>query len=617
MEKLYEQFKKATKSISLTREEKVAMREKLVLYMEYKPIRDAFSAPERSFIERFSMPFFRAHHFSGAFLIAAVVASSTFGVSFAAEDSLPGDLLYNIKVNINEEIKTAFLSSEESRITWERERAERRLVEASQLEAEGRLDDEKQQKVSELFAEHTSAMVEQVRAVEESDPVFAAEMSSMLEDSLDAHEAVLARLIVEQENGSDEGARELVAQVRTVAMEVEKIRNEAEEKIAIDETELTNVEDVEEGQSEVAEVPTGEPNTESVNLRVRAAYRAQERASNLLAEVKELEATLEPESELAQQAQGQIAFGEELIRSAEVSLTENNLGDAYGKFRKASASLQKVLQLLEVATLFSIEIYPDKEFVTETESDTQQNQHGEDEDTLQELQSTRTRIQNEIATARKLLLTQEGHNDDDVEKANNRIKDALSHLMRGEIAMVLEDYADAMELFEQAEKLTAETIRILEVSGEEGELNDVPVPEVPQNNIDPVGEPAEKPQTEVRILNHLYKDGIHTYTGSITVPSPCHALEHTAFVAESFPEQIRVDLTVKDPEPSTVCVQTLHEVAFTVEAQASEHAVLTGVRLNGVDQNWELKEVLLREGNSDSQGLMQQVYQIESLKGNL
>jgi len=607
MEKLHEQFKEATKSVALTQEEKATMREKLVLYMEYKPIRGAFSAHEHSLIERFSIPFFRAHHFSGALLIAAVVASSTFGVSFAAEDSLPGDLLYNIKVNINEEIKTVFLSSDESRITWERERAERRLVEASQLEAEGRLDDEKQQKVSELFAEHTNAVVEQVRAVEESDPVFAAEMSSMLEDSLDAHEAVLARLIVEQENGSDEGARELVAQVRTVAMEVEKIRNDAEEKIAIDEGELTNTEDVEDVQSEPTEVTSAESNTESVNLRVRAAYRAQERANNLFAEVKELEATLEPESELAEQARVQIAFGEELVRSGETSLKENNLGDAYGKFRKASASLQKVLQLLEVATLFSIEIYPDKESVTQTESDIQEIKHTEipeDEDVLQELQSTRVHIQNEIATARKLLLTQEGHNDTDVEKANNRIKDALSHLMRAEIAVVLKDYADAMELFEQAEKLTAETVRILEVAGQEDGVNDIPVFEVPQNDTDPI-EPAKEPQSETRILNHLYKDGKHTYTGSITLQSPCHTLERTAFVAESFPEQIRVDLIVKDPEPGTMCIQVQQQVAFTVEAQASEQAVLVGVRLNGKDQNWELKEVLSQDGIKDSQGLLQ------------
>ncbi|KKS84591.1 MAG: hypothetical protein UV60_C0018G0001, partial [Parcubacteria group bacterium GW2011_GWA2_43_11] len=33
--------------------------------------------------------------------------------------------------------------------------------------------------------------------------------------------------------------------------------------------------------------------------------------------------------------------------------------------------------------------------------------------------------------------------------------------------------------------------------------------------------------------------------------------------------------------------------------------VLVGVRLNGKDQNWELKEVLSQDGIKDSQGLLQ------------
>jgi len=594
MENLHKQFKKATGFVALSPEEKADMRDKLVLYMEYKPIRGAVSsATGNTFLAKIPFPFFRLHHFSGAFLIAAVIASSTFGVSFAADDALPGDLLYNIKVNINEEIKTALLSSDESRIAWERERAERRLVEASKLEAEGRLDGEKQKQVSELFAEHTSAMVEQVRAVEESDPVFAAEMSSMFEDSLDAHEAVLARLIVEQENGTDEGARELVAQVRTVAMEVEKIRNDAEEKIAIDETEITNTVGGE--QTETIETTT-EVKTESANLRVRAAYRAQERATNLLSEVKELQATLEPESELAKQAQVQIAFGEELLLSGKASLEQDNLGDAYGNFRKASASLQKVLQLLKVATLFSVEIYPDEEGVGMTE----ENKHievQEDADLLQELQDTRTNIQNEIATVRMFLLTQEGHTPEFVDKTNNRIKDALSHLMRGEIAMVLKDYTGARELFDQAQKLTSETVESLEVETQEEEVNDVPVVENPKGGVP--NEPAEKPESDTRILTHQYESGKHIYTGSITLPTPCHTLEHTALVAESFPEQIHVDLSVNDPKPGTVCTQVLQDVEFKVEVQASEQAVLTIVRLNKADQKWELKEVSATDGGEN------------------
>lgn len=594
MEKIQKQFKEATKSVVLTEEEKAGMRDMLVQYMEYKPIRGSASqsnTKESAFLKKLSFPYFRSHHFTGAMLIAAMVASSSFGVSFAADEALPGDLLYNIKVNINEEIKSALLSTDESRISWERERAERRLVEASKLESEGRFDVAKKEKVSKLFAEHTRAMVEQVRAVEESDPVLVAEMSSMFEDSLDAHEAVLARLIVEQESTTDKSARELVAQVRSVSMEVEKIRNNAEEKIAIDEGEMAIAT---EDQSEVVEEEISNPKTESANLRVRAAYRAQERAVNLLAEVKKVQATLDPESELAQHAQVQVAFGEALVLEGEMSLENNNLGEAYGKYRKASASLQKVLQLVEIATLFSVEIYPDKDEVEEVDEfgvSVKTVETEEDEKILQ-LNTIRADVEGEIDTARMLLLTQTGHDEVLVQKVNNRMKDALSHLLRGEIAMVLKDYSDAEVLFRQAQKLTSAVVQTLEQAAQEDEVNEVPVIEVPEDeDIEAPAEPRfeEPTQADTQVLKHQFSNGVHTYSGSMTLPTPCHTLEHTYLVAESFPEQISIEFSVNAPDPDVMCIQVVQDAEFTVEVQASEQAKLSAVRKNGVEQKWKIE----------------------------
>ena len=56
-------------------------------------------------------------------------------------------------------------------MAWEQERAKRRLVEASQLAAEGKLDDDAREQVSKLFAEHTEAVVEQVLAYEATDRI--------------------------------------------------------------------------------------------------------------------------------------------------------------------------------------------------------------------------------------------------------------------------------------------------------------------------------------------------------------------------------------------------------------------------------------------------------------
>lgn len=64
------------------------------------------------------------------------------GVSYMAEDSLPGDPLYSVKVRINDGVKhiTAIRSEAEARVSAEI--IARRAQEARKLAAEGRLDTE-------------------------------------------------------------------------------------------------------------------------------------------------------------------------------------------------------------------------------------------------------------------------------------------------------------------------------------------------------------------------------------------------------------------------------------------------------------------------------------------
>jgi tetratricopeptide (TPR) repeat protein len=592
MKKLQEQFKEATKSITLTKEQKSLMREHLVEYMEYKPIRTVMASKQVHNSAPF-FSFFKAHHLSGALIIALVVASSSFGVSFAADDALPGDLLYGVKVNINEEIKTALIPEDdtESRVAWEQERAELRLVEASQLVAEGRLDSAKQEQVSKLFAEHTEAIVERVLAAEETDPVFAAEASSVLEESLDTHEAVLARLIVEQEENAEEDVRSLVSQVRTVAMEAEKMRENAEEKMAIDEAEVT----ITTTTGDEEEAPVAEEITtnlsESANMRERATYRAKDRASELYTKAQKLQTNLEQNSDLALQAQAQIMFGKSLLDGGAQALEANNLGEAYGKYRKAAASFQKVTQLLEVAQLFSIEIYPDTEETTEEEgAGVTAPVEGTSDGVAVEIELARAQAQEAIETARKLLLTQEGFESADVEDANKRIKDASALVLRGEIATVLASYEDAKKFYKQAHGIATETISLLEKATEEGAVHEVEVPVK-------VEEP-EVPEEKGIAIQHAYKDGKHTYSGTIQTPTPCYTLEGSALVAESFPEQITLELTLHAPEPGVMCIQVLAEKDFTIEVSASEGATFKGVRVNGVEKKWEVTPATAEKKNT-------------------
>ncbi len=70
-------------------------------------------------------------------LIALIMGGS---VSYAAEGALPGDTLYPIMIHVNENVRSALTVTSAGQAELEITLAERRLAEAKQLKAEGRLD---------------------------------------------------------------------------------------------------------------------------------------------------------------------------------------------------------------------------------------------------------------------------------------------------------------------------------------------------------------------------------------------------------------------------------------------------------------------------------------------
>lgn len=81
-------------------------------------------------------------------ITAAIALSGIFGASFMAESSVPGDVLYPVKVSINENMKhaTAFTAESEAKVS--EEIIARRAEEAKELESEGKLDADAKAKLS-------------------------------------------------------------------------------------------------------------------------------------------------------------------------------------------------------------------------------------------------------------------------------------------------------------------------------------------------------------------------------------------------------------------------------------------------------------------------------------
>lgn len=114
---------------------------------------------------------------------------------------------------------------------------------------------------------------------------------------------------------------------------------------------------------------------------------------------------------------------------------------------------------------------------------------------------------------------------------------------------------------------------------------------------DPNGPTTQEPEpitseTVVVPLRHQYLSGTHVYIGTVSVPTPCHALEASAIVKESFPEQ--VDIVVVSSPGEGVCAQVVTEKKFKVAYNASGDALMS-IFLDGRRASSTLTEVPTEE----------------------
>src|SRR3989338_3823822 len=77
-----------------------------------------------------------------------------------------------------------------------------------------------------------------------------------------------------------------------------------------------------------------------------------------------------------------------------------------------------------------------------------------------------------------------------------------------------------------------------------------------------------------------FEDNLIKYKGSVEVPTPCHDIRQETKIMESYPEQVRIDLSMVDPVPGIICVQKIAQKDFYGELKVSESATVS-VYLDG------------------------------------
>ncbi len=575
MNRFEEQLHTIGQTVYLSSNEQVLMREKLVRYMEMKPIRVTTQKTMRfwnAWFDNKTLASFTRSRLVPASLVALLVISMSAGVSYAAESALPGDTLYSVKVGVNEPVVSAMMFSEQARIAWLSQLAERRLQEASILTAQGRLDTAKGQEVALRFAEHATALKEQTQELEKSNPAAAAQASADAATTLEAHEAILARLAVDKDDPTPQ-TTDLVGQVRVAAKAFARLSEDAQTKAFQLSTSTDN------DATSTTSIQKGATLKESLVINMRTTARANiDQAYVLLGKIND------QQSDSAANTKNRIDAIETSFTQGDDLLAQGKYGDAYRAFKEAAANALTITRLLDAEVLFQIEIAPSSDGVaTSTENVSS-------ETSLQQAQiaKMRTRAQGTIAQAQQGVLK---INTDGAEglRATNVLKDAKAFLLRGDIAVATKDNDDAAYLFRQALAMAQRALDLLSSTPEKESDNT-------SRDTDDTGsvtsspalpDVSSLPPLDVVQVHHAYVNGTHTYSGVFVTPTACFTLEAQATTSAA--DKMMLILTTHETNPQCP-QQQLDEKPFSASISAVEQVSLDSVRLNGMPSKFVLIE---------------------------
>lgn len=180
MKRFSEQLKKKASGVKLHAAEKRDLRERVVAYMEYHPVASATSISTQTSATAVpaTAEAFQILHISRWLVRGTGAALALFLVVIPvlAEQSVPGDSLYAVKVHVNEEVLSTLAFSSYEKVEWETRRLERRIAEAQTLARSGRLTPEVEALVVGAVEEHrrtASAELDKLRSVDAEQASFA------------------------------------------------------------------------------------------------------------------------------------------------------------------------------------------------------------------------------------------------------------------------------------------------------------------------------------------------------------------------------------------------------------------------------------------------------------
>jgi len=260
-------------------------------------------------------------------LFIAIVLLLTGGVSVGAQQSLPGDTLYPVKVNINEEVRGWFALSESARAGFNADIAEERLKEAEELAAEAKLDAETRAMLQERFQEFADRVAERTSKFEDRDADVAARVSADFETALQVHERILTNISLSLNSETRADIEKLLHAIREEADDADDERERHETRVA--------------GASDVQQAAEGR--LQSAENKIAEVRKFIDRKAEALG------------ADGTAQANARLAVAQDLITQGNAKLATSDYAAAFVLFSQAHSEAQAAKQLIEAKLHFEDE----------------------------------------------------------------------------------------------------------------------------------------------------------------------------------------------------------------------------------------------------------------------
>ncbi len=339
MTKNLEKFIKKSQKVSLTADEKAAIK-KAILVRTTPPVRHNKQGSILEFLikrRQVAMPIL--------VIIALLFAG---GVSVAAQKAMPGEVLFPVKVEVNERVQKALTFSAENKAAVELKLATKRLEETESVCSKIEVSADALAKIEANFQQHADAVKARIARFEaEGNVEAAADLSANFQTSLSAHDRILAML---------QNDERCVAEVKVLIPRVS-----TESRAAAGENRKLE-----------AEIST------KTSPDVKAAAEGKINAAvNKIAEVQSfIEAKrAEVSAEVIARAEAELAAAGELKAEADASLAAGNFGQAFVEAQQAMQTAQQAKLVLNAETRFQVELKADTSSDSENENATENREN--------------------------------------------------------------------------------------------------------------------------------------------------------------------------------------------------------------------------------------------------